>query len=78
MIWLLDTKVLIQAQKGRPGGVRERLAACSPDDVAISAITVAELDAPAGEQQVGCDTPCVTRRLVSAISSSPRLPSQTI
>ncbi|HSW31652.1 MAG TPA: type II toxin-antitoxin system VapC family toxin [Longimicrobiales bacterium] len=43
MIWLLDTNVLIHAQRGRPEAVRRRLRAVSPDDVVISTITVAEL-----------------------------------
>jgi len=43
VIWLLDTNVLIHAQRGRPEAVRRRLQAASPDDVAISTITVAEL-----------------------------------
>lgn len=43
MIWLLDTNVLIHAVRGRPPGVRERLRQESPDDVAVSSVTVAEL-----------------------------------
>ena len=43
MIWLLDTNVLINAVRGRPPGVRERLQQQSPDDVAVSSVTVAEL-----------------------------------
>lgn len=43
MTWLLDTNVLIHAVRGRPPAVRARLKAASPDDVAISSITVAEL-----------------------------------
>ena len=43
MIWLLDTNVLIHAVRGRPPGVRERLQQQSPDDVAVSSVTVAEL-----------------------------------
>jgi tRNA(fMet)-specific endonuclease VapC len=43
VIWLLDTNVLIHAVRGRPAGVRARLQQQSPDDVAVSSITVAEL-----------------------------------
>ncbi|MFQ5744719.1 MAG: type II toxin-antitoxin system VapC family toxin [Acidobacteriota bacterium] len=43
MIWLLDTNVLIHAVRGRPAAVRSRLRAVSPQDVAVSSITVAEL-----------------------------------
>ena len=43
MIWLLDTNVLIHAVRGRPPAVRARVRQQSPDDLAISSITVAEL-----------------------------------
>ncbi len=43
MRWLLDTNVLIQAHRGDPAVVRGRLARISPEDMAVSAITVAEL-----------------------------------
>lgn len=43
MTWLLDTNVLIHAQRRRPAAVRQRLRAVSPDSVAISTVTVAEL-----------------------------------
>ena len=43
MIWLLDTNVLIHAVRGRPPGVRAQLQRQSPEDVAVSSITVAEL-----------------------------------
>jgi len=43
LIWLLDTNVLIHAVRGRPVAVRSRLRAVSPDDVAVSSITIAEL-----------------------------------
>lgn len=43
MIWLLDTNVLIHAVRGTPPSVRRRLRAESPDDLAISSVTVAEL-----------------------------------
>lgn len=43
MTWLLDTNVLIHAQRGRPENVRQRLQAVSPQTVAISSVTVAEL-----------------------------------
>ncbi len=43
MIWLLDTNVLIHATRGRPPGVRAHLQRQSPDDVAVSSITIAEL-----------------------------------
>lgn len=43
MTWLLDTNVLIHAVRGRPPAVRTRLQRESPDDVAVSSITVAEL-----------------------------------
>lgn len=43
MTWLLDTNVLIHAQRGRPSAVRVRLQSRSPEDMAISAISIAEL-----------------------------------
>lgn len=43
MIWLLDTNVLIHAVRGRPPAVRAHVQQQSPDDLAISSITVAEL-----------------------------------
>jgi tRNA(fMet)-specific endonuclease VapC len=43
VIWLLDTNVLIHAVRGRPPGVRAHLQQQSPDDVAVSSITIAEL-----------------------------------
>jgi len=43
VIWLLDTNVLIHAVRGRPPGVRAQLQRQSPEDVAVSSITVAEL-----------------------------------
>ena len=43
MIWLLDTNVLIHAVRGRLPGVRTHLQQQSPDDVAVSSITIAEL-----------------------------------
>lgn len=43
MTWLLDTDVLIHAQRGDPPEVRARLEATAPEDLAISAVTVAEL-----------------------------------
>lgn len=43
MIWLLDTNVLIHAVRGRPPAVRARLRRESPEDVAVTSITVAEL-----------------------------------
>lgn len=41
-MYLLDTNVVIHAQKNY-GEVRRRLKACSPDDLAVSVITLAEL-----------------------------------
>lgn len=43
MTWLLDTNVLIHAVRGRPPAVRTRLQTESPDDVAVSNVTIAEL-----------------------------------
>lgn len=43
MTWLLDTNVLIDAQRGRPARVGQRLRSVAPEDVAISTVTVAEL-----------------------------------
>ncbi|MBI4408580.1 MAG: type II toxin-antitoxin system VapC family toxin [Gemmatimonadetes bacterium] len=43
MTWLLDTNVLIDAARGWPAPVRRRLSTVSPDDVAISAVSAAEL-----------------------------------
>lgn len=42
-MWLLDTNVLIEAQRGYPESVGRRLSETAPEDVAVSAITVAEL-----------------------------------
>jgi tRNA(fMet)-specific endonuclease VapC len=41
--WLLDTNVLIHAQRGHPAHVTAQLSHISPDEVAISSVTVAEL-----------------------------------
>src|SRR5207237_10452349 len=43
MTWLLDTNALIQAQRGYPESVFARLSRVSPDDVATSSISIAEL-----------------------------------
>lgn len=43
MIWLLDTNALIHAVRGRPAAVRAHLQRQSPEDIAVSGITVAEL-----------------------------------
>ena len=43
MEWLLDTNMLIFAARDRPKAVRRRLLEISPDDVAASSITIAEL-----------------------------------
>ncbi len=43
LIRLLDTNVLIHAQRGSPPSVRDRLRGMSPEELAISAITIAEL-----------------------------------
>lgn len=43
MTWLLDTNALIHAQRGRPAAVRAHLQARSPEEVAVSAISIAEL-----------------------------------
>jgi tRNA(fMet)-specific endonuclease VapC len=43
VIWLLDTNMLIFAARDRPRGPRRRLREVSPDDVAISTISIAEL-----------------------------------
>jgi tRNA(fMet)-specific endonuclease VapC len=43
MRWLLDTNVLIHAQRGVPAAVRRRLADHSPDDLVLSVVTIAEL-----------------------------------
>ncbi|MBI4586937.1 MAG: type II toxin-antitoxin system VapC family toxin [Planctomycetes bacterium] len=43
MEWLLDTNMLIFAARDRPKAVRRRLQDISPDDVAVSSITIAEL-----------------------------------
>ncbi|MBI4540450.1 MAG: type II toxin-antitoxin system VapC family toxin [Gemmatimonadetes bacterium] len=43
MIWLLDTNVLIRAARGQPPGVRNRLGEVSPEDVAVSSVSLAEL-----------------------------------
>jgi len=41
--YLLDTNVLVAAQRGYPAAVEARLRQLSPDDVCISAVSVAEL-----------------------------------
>lgn len=43
MKWLLDTNVLIHAQRGEPAAVRRRMQEQSPSDLALSAVTIAEL-----------------------------------
>jgi tRNA(fMet)-specific endonuclease VapC len=43
MTWLLDTNALIHAERGRPPAVRVHLQSRSPEDIAISAISIAEL-----------------------------------
>ena len=43
MNWLLDTNVLIHAQRGVPEAVRRRLREVEPHRAAISSVTVAEL-----------------------------------
>jgi tRNA(fMet)-specific endonuclease VapC len=43
MKWLLDTNVLIHAQRGEPAAVRRRMQEQSPGDLALSAVTIAEL-----------------------------------
>jgi len=43
VIWLPDTNVLIHAVRGRPPAVRVHLQQQSPDDVAVSSVTIAEL-----------------------------------
>lgn len=43
MTCLLDTDTVIFAIRARPAAVRTQLGAMSPDDVVVSAITVAEL-----------------------------------
>ena len=43
MIWLLDTNMLIFASRGRPQEARRRLQDVSPDDVAVSTVSIAEL-----------------------------------
>jgi len=43
MSWLLDTNVLIHAQRGAPAQVRARLITISPDHAAVSVMSVAEL-----------------------------------
>ena len=56
---LLDTDVVIDAIRGRPPAARRRLQSLSPDDLAISAITVAELSYGARKSR----TPDATRTL---------------
>ena len=43
MTWLLDTNALIHAQRGRPAAVRAHLQRRSPEEIAVSAISIAEL-----------------------------------
>lgn len=43
MTWLLDTNVLIHAQRGRPETVRAELQRRSPEAVATSVVSIAEL-----------------------------------
>ena len=49
MIWLLDTNVLIHAARNRPRSVAARLKAASPDDLAVSSVSIAELWYGAGK-----------------------------
>ncbi len=51
MIWLLDTNVVIHAIRNNPASVRLRLTALGPDDVCVSAITIAELCSGAQKAQ---------------------------
>ena len=43
MTWLLDTNVLIAAQRGHPESVRRRLAAASPEQLFVPSVSIAEL-----------------------------------
>jgi tRNA(fMet)-specific endonuclease VapC len=43
MTWLIDTNVLIHANRGKPRSVSRRLMAESPENVSISTLTIAEL-----------------------------------
>jgi tRNA(fMet)-specific endonuclease VapC len=43
LIYLLDTNALIHAQRGKPPAVRAKLREISPDDLAVSTVTLAEL-----------------------------------
>ncbi len=43
MIWLLDTNMLIFAARDRPRETRRRIREVSPDDVAVSSVSIAEL-----------------------------------
>jgi tRNA(fMet)-specific endonuclease VapC len=43
MEWLLDTNILIFAARNRPQAVRRRFQRMSPDDLAVSTISIAEL-----------------------------------
>jgi len=42
-VYLLDTNICIYLIKKHPSKVLDRLMSCSPDDVALSAVTVSEL-----------------------------------
>jgi tRNA(fMet)-specific endonuclease VapC len=42
-VYLLDTNICIYLIKKHPSKVVDRLMSCSPDDVALSAVTVSEL-----------------------------------
>jgi tRNA(fMet)-specific endonuclease VapC len=41
--WLVDTNTLIHAVRGRPPRVRDELRRRAPSDIAVSAVTIAEL-----------------------------------
>lgn len=74
---LLDTNVLIHAVRGRPLGVRAQLQQQSPDDVAVSSITIAELwygaeksSSPARRREAG--NRCLSRSRSSLSIETPQ------
>ena len=44
MKYMLDTNIIIYAKNKRPKGVLEKLKNCSPEELCISAVTLAELE----------------------------------
>lgn len=77
MKYLLDTNICIYLMKHQPPQIAERFAACKQGDVAISAITLAEL-----EYGIACRSPQTrdqNRQALNALLQHlPVLPFETV